>query len=103
METEKLREFKPCVFFDPELDVVRVQLRDCSFRDCPVDKRLTLLRANYYPEEYVGFEIYGLAHYWGADYEQRNAILQMIGALNAALGSEATGLAKAKRGGEEGK
>ncbi len=61
-------EFKPCVFYQPELDLVLVFTRDCSYAEAPVPEipGLSILEDNY-PEadrtKIIGLSLYGAAQF----------------------------------------
>lgn len=57
------QEFRPFAFYDKHLDCIRVQTRDCSFKEIRLDKIFTVLQANHTTGiEYVGFTIKGVRH-----------------------------------------
>lgn len=61
-------EFRPCAFFDEQLDCIRVVARDCSVSEWRVSPLLTVLEDNYADPEagrelYVGFVVKGARHF----------------------------------------
>ena len=59
--------FRPCAFFDENLDCIRVIARDCSVLEERINDRVTVLIDNYHPnrgaKKYVGFTIKGAKHF----------------------------------------
>ena len=59
-------EFRPCAYFDEELDSIRILTRDCSITETRVNQLLTVLEATY-PDltgrKCVGFTIKGARHF----------------------------------------
>ena len=59
-------EFRPCAYFDEELDSIRILTRDCSITETRVNQLLTVLEATY-PDltgrKRVGFTIKGARHF----------------------------------------
>ena len=63
---KKSPKFRPCAFFDEQLDCIRVIARDCSVLETRINKYLTLLEDNYPDSEektYVGFTIKGARYF----------------------------------------
>jgi hypothetical protein len=77
--------FRPFAVFDAALDTLVVQLSDCSYCEERIDPRLSLMRNNYGREEYIGFQIHGLAHLCGGDTGRLAALLEMVAAIDSSL------------------
>ena len=51
-------DFRPCVIYNKELDVLTIMEKDCSFCAEPVSgSNISILRNNYGDKEVVGVEI----------------------------------------------
>ena len=60
------KEFRPCAFFDSDLDCIRVFTKDCSVSEERVNDWLTVLVDNYPAPDsnrFVGFTIKGVRHF----------------------------------------
>lgn len=54
---------RPFAYFDKHLDCIRVQIKDCSFKELRLSKTCTVLQANHSAEiEYVGFTLKGIKY-----------------------------------------
>ena len=63
---EGFGDFRPCAFFDAEMDCIRVVARDCSALETRVNTWFTILEANYPAKranECVGFTLKGARHF----------------------------------------
>lgn len=59
----KGQTLRPFAYFDKHLDCIRVQIKDCSFKEIRLNKRCTISQANHSPGiEYVGFTLKGIQH-----------------------------------------
>lgn len=82
-------KFRPCAFFDDRLDCIRIIARDCSVLETRVNRFITVLEDNYYPESgqrrYVGFTIKGARHFCQEHNLDLSAPIQMSALLDAVL------------------
>ncbi len=54
---------RPFAYFDKHLDCIRVQIKDCSFKEIRLNEVCTVLQANHSEGiEYVGFTLKGIKH-----------------------------------------
>jgi hypothetical protein len=86
-----VKEFRPCAFFDSDLDCIRVFTRDCSVSEERVNDWLTVLVDNYpapNSNKFVGFTIKGV-RYFCKEYglRQSSGPIRMTALLDALVAS----------------
>lgn len=64
---EGLQPFRPIAYYDKHLDVIRVQILDCSIWEERLDRIMTVYHNNHHPRangvnDVVGFAIKGVRH-----------------------------------------
>lgn len=56
-------EFVPFAYYDKHMDCIRVQIRDCSFKEERKNKIITVLKANHIGQDKpIGFNIKGVRY-----------------------------------------
>lgn len=63
----KVPQFRPIAYYDKHLDVIRVQIMDCSIWEERFDRIMTIYHMNHHPKQdglndIVGFSIKGVRH-----------------------------------------
>ena len=99
--TGEMGVFRPCAYYDDELDCIRVIARDCSINEWRVSKRLTVLEDNYPDPEhgrdlYVGFMIKGARHFCqqhGIDVAEPVQLVELLDRVLAESDEDAVRLA----------
>lgn len=57
-----LEDFRPLAYYHKHLDCIRVQIKDCSFREVRMNNIFTIWYANHGNQEPMGFTIKGIKY-----------------------------------------
>ena len=88
MVVEEMRPFSPIAYYDENMDLIRVKLRDCSVLESRVNGWLTILRDNHpKPDQSpcMGLTIKGVKHLFDTVGLPKYGVLTVVDVLNTIL------------------